>query len=77
MTYSIQRNMEIRNIDWNQHLNSSWHLGLNGEKYCDICKKKYMSIKGLSREFECIHLESTSHKKHQEGFVFYPNYYGC
>ena len=66
--------MEIKNNEWNQHLNSSWHLG-RGVKYCDVCKKKYISsINGQhSTGFERIHLENASHKKHQEGLVFYPN----
>ena len=58
--------MEIKNNEWRQHLISSWHLGLNGEKNCDVCKKKYfIFINGeLSSKFERIHLKSASHKKH-------------
>ena len=73
MTYCMQCNMEIKNDEWSTHLNSSWHLGLNGERYCDNCKRKYISIKGWESDFKHIHLESASHKKHQEGLVFYPN----
>ena len=40
MTFCERCNMEIRNNEWNQHLNSSWHLG-HGARYCDVCKKKY------------------------------------
>ena len=73
MTYCMQCNMEIKNDEWSTHLNSSLHLGLNGERYCDNCKRKYISIKGWESDFKHIHLESASHKKHQEGLVFYPN----
>ena len=73
MTYCMQCNMEIKNDEWSTHLNSSWHLGLNGERYCDNCKRKYISIKGWESDFKHIHLEIASHKKHQEGLVFYLN----
>ena len=45
MTYCVHCNMEIKNNEWNQHLNSSWHLGLNGERYCDICKGNIFLLK--------------------------------
>ena len=68
--------MEIKNNEWRQHLISSWHLELNGEKYCDICKKIYNTIfiGEISSGFERIYLESASHNKHQERLVFYLNY---
>ena len=72
MTYCIQCNMEIKNNEWNQHINSNWHLG-HGTKNCDVCKSKYISIKRSESGFKRIHQESASHKKRQEGLVFYPN----
>ena len=71
MTFCMWCNMEINNDEWSTHLNSSWHLG-NGARYCDVCQMKYIS------SFTCevndylkhTHLESSFHKKHQEGLVF-------
>ena len=74
MTYCERCNMEIKNDEWNIHLNSSWHSG-HGAKYCDVCKRRYISsFDGTyTKCLEDIHLESSSHKKHKEGLVFYPN----
>ena len=74
MTYCEQCNMEIKNDEWSTHLNSSWHLG-KGARYCDVCKRKYISsfTGEVNNSLKQIHLESSFHKKHQEGLVFYPN----
>ena len=74
MTYCMQCNMEIKNDEWSSHLNSSWHLG-KGARYCDVCKRKYISsLTGeVNDSLKQMDLESSSHKKHQEGLVFYPN----
>ena len=73
MTYCMQCNMEIKNDEWSTHLNSNWHLG-KGVRYCDVCKRKYHThvFDHYLKELERSHLESDSHKKHQEGLVFYP-----
>ena len=74
MTYCMQCNMEIKKDEWSTHLNSSWHLG-KGARYCDVCKRKYISsfTGEVNNSLKQIHLESSFHKKHQEGLVFYPN----
>ena len=73
MTYCERCDMEIKNDKWRAHLISYTHLDRFGEKYCDVCKKKYTTtINGkYSSECERNHLESDTHKKNQKRLGFY------
>ena len=63
------------------HMISDNHLISSGEKYCNVCKKKYTTtlINGVySKESINNHQENDSHEKKLEiGFLFYLDFFIC
>ena len=74
MTYCERCHKEIKNDEWRQHLLSDSHLARNGEKYCDICEKKFRvtTNEGVSSpQLEINHYHSDIHNQNKQRSQFY------
>ena len=73
MTYCERCYKEIKNDEWTQHLLSDSHLSGDGEKYCNICEKKYRvtNTNGVySPQLEINHYQSDIHNQNKQRSQF-------